>query len=252
MTSILIWNVKQKKSLMNLCVPLQPAAVHKCCSANITSVRTVAAVNSLVHQQLTGTTESLATVVAQIWSLFRVRSYVNFMRVVCGESFRALGTLVRSVSRMETDVGLQVAALGERFAAMVANIWLLSGVQTLMRHGIAPLMEPLIAIPTLISLDIRVCLEMLAQPEAFFELGWALLEGTSEMETTVKYEQENQCSNVPTCMAFLRICGPPRETFGRPATRNAWNRIRTDSRSPARNYLEWNVWLIDLTSFLAN
>lgn len=99
-----------------------------------------------------------------------MRARMDFVRVVRGEAFRTLATFVWPLLRMKPNVRLQISALGERFAAMIAHIWLLACVEALMRYCVASLMESLVAVTTFVALDIRMGLVVFAQTKALLEL----------------------------------------------------------------------------------
>lgn len=91
---------------------LQIATVDECGRTHVTFVRPGAGVNSFMNQQFARAGETFAAITAQIRLLFRVRSNMNFMRIVCGESFWALGTSIRA-ERFEKNV-LRTSSFNEK------------------------------------------------------------------------------------------------------------------------------------------
>lgn len=78
--------------------------------------------------------EGFPTLGAHIWPLSRVHAHVNGHLVRHCETFAAHCALERPFSRVGEPVGAHCAHLGESFAAIWANVWLLAGVNP----GVAP------------------------------------------------------------------------------------------------------------------
>lgn len=74
---------------MNFRMPLQTAIVNKCCRTQITFVWPMTAVYSLMHQQFARRLEPFSTIAAKVRAFLSMRTNVNFMRIMSGESEKA-------------------------------------------------------------------------------------------------------------------------------------------------------------------